>query len=288
MMLRLASRLPLSVLYTLAGVVVWFLKTVMKYRTDVVYTNLAKSFPEKSYAELKEIADRFYEHLKEIIAEAVWFGGCDYERLSRQRICEITNMQDLVDTFNNSNSITILSSHCGNWEVLGGILSYNLEKVPSPITENMVYVVYRQLSNLVWNEVMRRNRTAPLPVKYDGVIESSRILRTALKNRDNKSIYIYPTDQYPYFSAHDIGMFMNQPTKAMMGSVGVAHKLGMSVMYMKMSPAGRGHYRMTFIPICMNAAEMEPEAIMRTYFDLLEKEIRETPYNWLWSHRRWK
>ena len=26
----------------------------------------------------------------------------------------------------------------------------------------------------------------------------------------------------------------------------------------------------------------------RIYFELLEEEIRETPYNWLWSHKRWK
>jgi KDO2-lipid IV(A) lauroyltransferase len=45
---------------------------------------------------------------------------------------------------------------------------------------------------------------------------------------------------------------------------------------------------MTFIPICRNAAESTPEDIMRKYFDLLEEEINETPYNWLWSHKRWK
>ena len=28
--------------------------------------------------------------------------------------------------------------------------------------------------------------------------------------------------------------------------------------------------------------------LMRKYLDLLEEDIREMPYNWLWSHKRWK
>ena len=28
--------------------------------------------------------------------------------------------------------------------------------------------------------------------------------------------------------------------------------------------------------------------LIRKYYDLLEEEIRETPSNWLWSHKRWK
>ena len=62
----------------------------------------------------------------------------------------------------------------------------------------------------------------------------------------------------------------------------------MSVLYLKMKHVSRGHYEMTFIPICNNASEMTPEQISAKYFELLEEEIRETPYNWLWSHKRWK
>lgn len=57
---------------------------------------------------------------------------------------------------------------------------------------------------------------------------------------------------------------------------------------MKMKRVERGHYEMTMIPICMNASEHAPEEILRKYYDLLEEEIKETPANWLWSHKRWK
>jgi KDO2-lipid IV(A) lauroyltransferase len=89
-------------------------------------------------------------------------------------------------------------------------------------------------------------------------------------------------------SAHNIGTFLSQPTFAMLGSAGVANKLGHAVVYMKMKRVQRGRYEMTFVPICDNASELTPEVIIRKYFDILEEEIRETPHNWLWTHKRWK
>ena len=121
-------------------------------------------------------------------------------------------------------------------------------------------------------------------------IESSNILRHAVSSRGQRLVYIYPTDQAPYWKAakHPIGKFMHQETNCMLGSVGAACKLSHSVMYMKMKRVRRGKYEMTLIPICKDASTMEPEAIMRKYYDHLEQEINETPANWLWSHKRWK
>ena len=89
-------------------------------------------------------------------------------------------------------------------------------------------------------------------------------------------------------SAYEVGEFLSQPTLAMLGSAGVAHRLGHSVVYLKMKRVQRGKYEMTFIPICEDASKMTPEEIIRKYFDILEEEIRETPHNWLWTHKRWK
>ena len=121
-------------------------------------------------------------------------------------------------------------------------------------------------------------------------VESHDILRYALKRKNEKRMYIYPTDQAPYAGAgkFPIGKFMSQDTMAMMGSAGLACKLSHSVLYLKMKQIKRGRYEMTFIPICEDASRMSPEDIMRRYYDLLEEEIRETPHNWLWSHNRWK
>lgn len=289
--MRLFGRLPLGFHYFWGSVLAWVMKNVMQYRLDVVITNISRSFPDMEYRAVRNTVSAFYRHLGEVFAEAVWFSASDYRRIRKSGICRYTNFEVLCEAYENSPSVTVLYSHCGNWELLGGLWCYNYNPdIAYPCDENCVKVVYKKLRNDVWNEVFKRNRSHPIKVEggFDGEIESDRILRYAIKNRDRKLIYIYPTDQYPYATPHDAGIFLNQKTKVMLGSAGLAHKLGMSVLYLRMKPVSRGHYEMTFVPVCDDASKMAPDLIMRKYLDLLEEDIREMPYNWLWSHKRWK
>ena len=286
------SKLPLRFHYFMADILAWLLRKVLRYRYSTVMINLSRSFPNKKYKEIDRIAKDFYKHMGEIFAEAIWFGGSSYKRLYDSGIVTVMNPEELNELFLSTPSMTVLSTHCGNWELMGGFLGYRTlsgEKVA--ICEEDIRVVYKKLSSPVSDEVFKRNRVAPLErVGTSCEIESMNILRHAVSNRDKRLVYIYPTDQAPYWKAakHPIGEFMHQQTNVMLGSVGVACKLSHSVMYMKMRRVERGRYEMTLIPICRNASEMTPEQIMRKYYDLLEQEINETPHNWLWTHKRWK
>ena len=286
------SKLPLKFHYFMADVLAWLLRKVLRYRYSTVMINLSRSFPNKKYKEIDRIAKDFYKHMGEIFAEAIWFGGSSYKRLYDSGIVTVMNPEELNELFLSTPSMTVLSTHCGNWELLGGFLGYRTpsgEKVV--IREEEIRVVYKKLSSPVSDEVFKRNRVAPLErVGTSCEIESMNILRHAVSNRDKRLVYIYPTDQAPYWKAakHPIGEFMHQQTNVMLGSVGAACKMSHSVMYMKMRRVERGRYEMTLIPICRNASEMTPEQIMRKYYDLLEQEINETPHNWLWTHKRWK
>ena len=288
----LLSRLPLKFHYFCGDILSWFARNVLRYRYDTVMINLSRSFPDRKYKEISAVVKDFYRHLGEIVAEAIWFGGSSYRRLYKSGIVTVMNPEEFNEYFLNTPSMTVLSTHCGNWELMGGFLGYRTasgEKVI--IEEKHIQVVYKKLSNPVSDEVFRRNRVAPLEiVGTDCELESSNVLRQALKNRNEKRVYIYPTDQAPYWKAgkYPMGEFMHQQTNAMLGSVGVACKLSHSVMYMKMKRVERGRYEMTLLPICRDASQMTPEDIMRKYYDFLEEEINETPHNWLWTHKRWK
>ena len=286
------SKLQLKFHYFMADILAWLFRKVLRYRYSTVMINLSRSFPDKKYKEIDRIAKDFYRHFGEIFAEAIWFGGSSYKRLRKNHIVTVTNPEDANEMFLSSPSMTVLSTHCGNWELLGGLLGYETATGGRfIIREEDIQVVYKKLSSPVADEVFKRNRIAPLEkVGTECEVESSNILRQAIKNKGERKMYIYPTDQAPYWKAgkHPIGEFMHQQTNVMLGSVGVACKLSHSVMYMKMRRVERGRYEMTLIPICRNASEMTPEQIMRKYYDLLELEINETPHNWLWTHKRWK
>jgi KDO2-lipid IV(A) lauroyltransferase len=288
---KVVGRLPLKVHYFFGDFIAWVLEIVVRYRRDVVMINLARSFPQMKYGQLKAVADEFYKHLGEIFAEAIWFGASDYKRLYDSGIVTVTNPEVFNNMFESSPNTTVLFSHCGNWELLGGVLGYRTstgEKLA--FQEQQIRVVYKELHSKFSDDFFRLNRVAPLEhVGPECEIESSRILRVALKGKDSKAVYIYIADQFPYVVTHySAGEFLHQQTLAMLGSVGVAHKLGHGVVYLKMKRVKRGKYEMTFVPICDDASKQSPEDIMRKYFDILEEEICETPHNWLWSHKRWK
>ena len=286
------AQLPLKFHYFMGDIFSWTARKVFGYRLGVVWMNLSRAFPEKKYSELRKIVDAFYRHLGEIFAEAVWFGGSNYRRLRKQGIVTVKNPEVLNEIYLSSPSTTVLFTHCGNWELLGGIICYMTAGGAScPITEDDVTVVYKKLTNEVSDVVFAQNRVAPLPGKFpESEVESMNILRYSIKNRNRRRLYIYPADQAPNWNAtkHDMGIFLNQQTYAMTGSVGVACKLSHSVVYMKMKSVRRGKYEIEFIPICENASLHDPDELMKRYLNLLEEEIRQTPFNWLWSHNRWK
>ena len=204
----------------------------------------------------------------------------------------LTNSQVMTDIYEKAPSVTLLSTHCGNWELLGGLPGYDSnDGAKFGVSERDIYVVYKKMSSEVSDRVFALNRIAPLElVGTECEVESKNILRFSIANKDRKCLYIYPADQSPYYKSgpHPIGEFLHQDTKAMTGSVGVACKLSHSVMYMRMKHICRGKYEMSFVPICEDASKSTPEEIIRKYYDLLQEDINETPYNWLWSHNRWK
>ncbi len=286
--IRLISKLPLSFHLSMAKLNTWVFKSLLRYRTEVIYINLSRSFPEMKSSHIKAIANKFYLHLGEIVSEAIWFAGSSPARLKKQGIYNIVNPEVLNEAYRNSPSVTLLTSHCGNWEIFGGIFANQIsEKEPDAFTKKDLYFVYKELSSKFWNDVFMKMRTAPMP-EFDGVLESKNALRFVLKNRDKKNIYIVPADQSPYASKTDVGEFMNQKTYGMIGFLGLAHKLAMSLVYTKMVNTSRGNYDIIFVPICDDASKYSPEQLLRMYFDELEKEINECPHNWLWSHNRWK
>jgi len=181
-------------------------------------------------------------------------------------------------------------SHCGNWELFGGIENY----APAPfcINEENTVVVYKKMSSRMWDEILRHFRTAPLKSRktFEGYVESDDVVRYILRNRSNRKVYNFNTDQNPYKNAVATMQltFMNQHSYSMTAAASLARKMGLAVVYLAMRIKQRGHYEIEYIPICEDASKMTPEEIMLRYYELLEKDIKEQPANYLWTHRRWK
>ncbi len=281
------GKLPLKFHHGFGRFLSWFASSVLQYRKGVVYVNLARAFPDKNNRELEQIANDFYRHFGEVFAEAVWFAGATPKRLRKQKICRLTNPEVLAEAWKNSPSVMMLTSHCGNWELIGGIRSYNERpELDEVFDERHISIAYKQQSSKVWDEVLKKTRSSPVD-HYQGLVETRQILRHVMEHRNEKRMYIFIADQRPYQTPVEVGEFMHQHTYGMVGGMKLAHKLKMAVVYLKMVRKAPGKYEMTFVPLAADASQCEPEELMKTYFHELEKEINETPANYLWSHKRW-
>ena len=295
-LLGVVSRLPLGFHRRVFRMVSWFLEKVMHYRRDEMMINLGRSFPDKNYRELKELRHRVYLHLGRIMAEALWLGGCrgrrGPKRLHRQHLVEIVNVKDMNELYDKSSSVVILCGHSGNWELFPGIFQMNYDPDhPWHASEKDYAILHKKLRSHLWERIMDRTRGAVLyPMGFDKYLESDTILRYVLEHRQDKLIYLFPTDQFPYRGAarHDVGTFMHQPTLTMTGGAAVAAKLGMSVVYARWRSVARDRYTMEFVPITDNAKGMDPVDIMKRYYALLQADLEEQPWLYLWTHKRWK
>lgn len=283
------SKLPLRLHYFNAGFVAWLAGSVLRYRRDDVMTNIARAFPEKDYPEIKDICKQFYRHFADLVVETIWFGGCSNpKRLHKAEIVKVLNPDELNDLAARHDGIMTLYTHCGNWELLGGIANY---APVLPFTEDQFCVVYRRMHSKAWDRVMRDNRLAPLKDKdsYAGYLESREVVRHVFSHRGEKIFYNFNTDQRPYEhgSGEVMVKFFGQDCQTMSAAAALAHKFSMPVCYLGMPVLSRGHYGLKYVTICEDASQMSVQQIMDRYYELLEDDIRQQPFNYLWSHRRW-
>lgn len=280
--------MPLRFHYLLGDFYAWVLRRILHYRRDVVLTNLSRSFPEKKYGEIRRIADDYYTHLGEIMAETLWFGGCKgrVDRLKKQHLCEYKGLAELRPLA--QKGAMVLASHFGNWELIGGLSSFTYEDDYN-FDYNRVCIVHKALGSSFWDAFLTDNRLAAAP-DFKGYVETNDMLDYCIAHRNDGIVYVFITDQYPYkgYAQWDVPDFMHQKTSTALGGASIARKFKLPVLYMSMKREGRGRYVATFPVICEDASKLSATEIMAKYYALLEEDLNADPANYLWSHKRWK
>jgi len=291
---RPLAALPLGFHRKMGTFIGWLSGSVLRYRRDVVMTNISRSFPELKYDELNDIRRKFYKHFGDIIGETIWFGGCynAERRLKKSGIGEIVNPEVINRYKDEGRSVMVLFSHYGNWELLSGIFQTHYSDRSLQYDIRDACVTYRALSSKAWDRFMRWNRLVPVnPNNGEQLVDSTLILRYALSHRDATKFYIFISDQYPYSSSSCVHLerkFLHQDSCVINGAVLLAKKLGLPIVTLNMTVKEDGNYSLKFSPICNNAADVAVNDVLTEYYRLLEEDIKAQPWNYLWTHKRWK
>lgn len=287
--LKPLSLLPLSTLRKLGEGIGRFLGSVVKYRRDVVMVNLSRSFPQMKYWDLDTVCDDFYRHFGRVVAETLWFGSCDAEKLRKSGIVRMENPEILNKAVADGKSVFVMTSHMGNWELMGGYLCYSPDIC---LKQENVCVVYKEQASGAFQKFMAENRMAPVEDKksFDGMVETYSILRHAIRNRHKSIVYNFIMDQHPYTDASKVKVddFMHQETFSMDGAPALAAKFHMPAVYLGMTEDENHNYIWRYEIIAEDASQMSELEILNNYYKLLQRDLEAQPWNYLWTHKRWK
>ncbi len=274
--LKAFARLPFPVIYLISDFFYFMLFHVIKYRKNVVYTNLRNSFPEKSEKEIDRIARQYFRHFCDMGLEAIKLYRMTDKQLD-ERI-SVKGLEKANEYFNKGISIILLGMHYNNWE-----WSASLQR----IAKHQLLMIYNPVRN---NPEMERF-VLDMRERFGGKsVPVNLSARTAIQfgQGGRPGCLWLAADQTPFQTSQFWTMFLNQETPFFSGPEKIAIKTNQPVFFHHTKKLGRGKYEVNFIELFPEPAKETGETILLSYIDKIESIIRETPQYWLWSHRRWK
>lgn len=268
------SLLPMGFLYVMASFTFFLVYHIIGYRKAVVFQNVARSFPEKRYGEVHAIVKKFYACFVAYFAEIIKSISAPAEVLDRKIIFE--NLELIDQYVNSERNVIACLGHCGNWEMLN-FMPY---KIPHEI-----YAVYKPLRSGMMNRLMIKLRSR-FGMK---LLADSTVMRYILSKSSRPAVYLFLADQCPRIKDERYRFsLLNQETYFFSGMEKLARKGQTAVIYLHITQLLKGNYKIVCVPICSNAESTTDGEITQKYIDLLAENIREEPYGWLWTHKRWK
>jgi Kdo2-lipid IVA lauroyltransferase/acyltransferase len=285
--LWLFAQLPMPALHACATGLAWLLSSVIRYRRRVIDTNLLKSFPEKTDAERKRIAWRFYRNLADVLVETIKLLAITPIELS-QRV-QVTGGEPLLAYMREGKTVLAMGSHMVNWEWIlpSAIFSLGSTRIDG---------VYRPLEGAFGEALIKFLRT-----RFGGhLVRMQDVGRDVVRLRAIPRALSMVADQTPPGGEIQFyTRFLNQDTPFFVGPDKLASSFRMPVFFLSQTRTKRGHYRYdlqlhydgtTQLPVPPKHATDDPtlHPITAAYAQFLEAEIRRSPADYLWSHRRWK
>jgi len=178
--------------------------------------------------------------------------------------------------------VVLLAAHFCNWEWL--LLAAGAQ-LGIPID-----AVYKPQPVAGFDRFMREGRS-----RFGGnPIPANNFLFEVMKRKGQARAYALVADQTPQRSEEKHwSRFLNQDTAFFVGADKIARILNAPVLFVSMKRERQGFYVARLELLAAPPYARDPEgdqgaAIIERYARALEDEIRASPADWLWIHRKWK
>lgn len=270
------SRLPLQVLYVLSDIIFFLAYRVLKYRRDIVWSNVRNSFPSKSEEDIKHIVKGFYRHFSDLIIESLKIFSITKEEAIDH--CKVVNPEVLDELYAKGKQAILVGGHYNNWEIAALILNAQIK--------HQIAGIYTPLTNPFFENKFKSSRS-----KYGThLVPKNKVNAHFKKEHADLNITVFGADQSPTFIRKNTYWtnFLNQDTAVMFGTEKFAVEYDLPVVFLSISKVKRGYYQMSFTMLEEHPIESDYCSITEKHTRMLEKQILEHPEFYLWTHKRWK
>lgn len=249
------------------------LRSVFRYRLDVITKNLRASFDYPNEAELKKDIKANYLYMAKILRQTIVKPG--KELLERRML--MMPSHDIDQWLNEGQSVIVTFGHLGNWEWAGSFLGIRYP--------DKVCALFKKIKSKRVNKLMYRRRLSH--VNY--LVESKQMGELLRLMQTKPLLILMIADQNPGSSKGiQWASFLGRETAFVGGPENLALRYNLPVVYLQISPRMDGGYDLACLPIYDGKEKIENGEIMQRYAMKLEDNIKAFRSEWLWSHKRWK
>lgn len=233
---------------------------IFRYRITTINKN-------KEHTGIYFNTDLYYKHFIRNFVKIIESFFVKAEKL-RTKV-HYVNLEEIQTSVNKGHKVMILASHYSNWEWVG-------VNLPQVLDADCI-AVYKPLSVSFMDKIVRKKRSRT-GMKLAAMSEVVRYIH----QYSSGSCFLFIADQSPALHQKDITVsFLGVPTSFFEGPAKLATKYNFQVYYQSVHEEN-GSYGVKFCKISAT------ESITNTFAQYLEKDIRNNPYPWLWTHKRWK
>lgn len=270
----LISLLPFPVIYRLSDLLFIILYHLFGYRKELVLSHLNQTFPEKTEQERQRICKAFFRNFCDVWFEMIKIISMSKEVAAKRIQCDF---QLLNKYYEQGKSVQIVGGHFMNWEYIN--VSLPLFQPYTPLA------IYMPLSNKVMERLVFYIRS-----RFGMVLLKAGQLSHQIKEwKDKPYAMVVGADQSPSNPGAAYWLwFCNKPAGFIDGPWKRAVTRHEPYVYFSIRKLRRGFYTFSIRPFEENPMHYTSEQLVLKYAQLLEQEIRATPENYLWTHKRWK
>lgn len=248
-----------------------------KIRRGVAEEQIAKAFPDLRPAEVSHIARESYENLGRTAMETMLLSSRSPQDVL-DMFAEIEGWHFVEERLARGSGLILASGHVGNWELGGAWLAAR----GLPIS-----AVARHMANPLVDRYLTRTRER-LGLN---VIHDEQAVRKVPRAIRGGGAVAFLVDQAAAGLASTWVPFFGREAKTPRGPAVFALRLNAPIVFAGVSRLASGRFKFSFQPVEVprtGVLDVDVDAIVAAYTNVLERHIRTVPGQYMWQHRRWK